>query len=295
MWQRFFPKPVGSLVSLLLLLAASACTSAAVAVANLPTHFDDVVVTQNISYGAAPWQKLDIYQPPPTDADQPHKVIVFFYGGRWTFGSKNDYRFVGSAFAKRGYIVVIPDYSKYPAVKFPAFVQDGAKALAWTADHIGNYGGDAGQLYVMGHSAGAHIGALLAADPAYLQAEGKDRARVIAGFIGLAGPYDFTLDTDDLRDMFGPPQNYSRMQVTTFIDGRQPPMLLLYGDADKEVARYNLDRLVERIHQKGGCVQTIIYPGVTHIGLVGAISDFGSDAPVIDDTVDFIEGKKCGK
>jgi acetyl esterase/lipase len=279
--------------SLGLLLAATACTRVALTAVNLPTYFDATKISQNISYGSEDWQKLDIYK--PSDDKPMRGVIVFLYGGRWTFGSKNDYRFVGTAFADQGYVVVIPDYSKYPAVKFPAFVQDGARALAWVSDNIQSYGGDPQRIYLMGHSAGAHIGALLTADPHYLAAEGKSRSQLIKGFIGLAGPYAFTPDAPDLIAMFGPPSRYLNMQVPTFIDGKQPPMLLLYGDADKDVGRYNLDRLVTRIHEKGGCVQQIIYPGVTHTGLVGAISWLGSDAPVVTDTTHFIESTPCVK
>ena len=119
--------------------------------------------------------------------------------------------------------------------------------------------------------AGAHIGALLTANPAYLAHEGKDRNAVIRGFAGLAGPYAFTPDEPDLIDIFGPPERYPAMQVTTFIDGTQPPMLLLYGDADTTVRRYNLDRLEAKIQEKGGAVNNIIYPGTDHLRIVGAL------------------------
>src|SRR5262249_25592652 len=157
------------------------------------------------------------------------------------------YRFAGDAFARHGYIAVIPDYRKYPRVRFPAFVEDSAKALAWVYSHIADYGGDRDRIFVAGHSAGAHICAPLTADPHYLAHEGQDRSTVIRGFAGLAGPYAFTPSEPDLEDMFGPPERYPAMQVTTFIDGTQPPMLLLYGGSDTTVRRYNLDRLEARI------------------------------------------------
>jgi acetyl esterase/lipase len=215
-------------------------------------------------------------------------VIVFLYGGRWTVGEKHDYRFVGSTFADKNFVVVIPDYRKYPQVRFPVFVDDAAKALAWVSDHIADYHGNPTRIHVMGHSAGAHIGALLAADARYLAAEGKDRSQVIHDFAGLAGPYAFTPDEPDLEDMFGPPSRYPSMQVPTFIDGHQPPMLLLYGDKDTSVKYRNLERVEQRIKEQGGCVRSTIYPGVGHTGILGALSWINlQGAPVVQDIQTF--------
>jgi acetyl esterase/lipase len=160
------------IVFLGLLLATSACTQAAFTAANLPTHLVEMTVEHDRAYGPEPSQKLDIYVP-ADPKDKLMDAIVFFYGGRWTYGAKEDYRFVAATFAKEGFIVVIPDYRKYPYVRFPVFVEDGAKALAWVYDHIAELHGDPARIHVVGHSAGAHIGALLTADPHYLADEGK--------------------------------------------------------------------------------------------------------------------------
>ena len=273
------------------LLAVGACSQAVFTLANLPTHFDDMTVVRDQAYGPLPSQNLDIYMP-ANAKDKPLDVIVFFYGGRWTYGAKEDYRFVGATFAGRGFVVVIPDYRKYPQVRFPAFVEDGAKALAWIHDHIEEFHGDPRRIHVMGHSAGAHIGALLAADSHYLADEGKKRSAVIRDVVGLAGPYAFTPDEPDLEDMFGPPTNYPNMQVTTFIDGTQPPMLLLYGDADTKVRPSNLEKLQQRISERGGCVRSIVYHAVGHAGILGALSWLTpGSVPVLDDITTFFHSR----
>jgi acetyl esterase/lipase len=256
-------------------------------IVNFPAALSRTVVLRDVPYGAGEWQKLDVYAP-PGEQNPKLPVVVFFYGGRWSLGSKKSYRFVGDAFAKRGCVAVIPDYSKYPQVRFPSFVQDGAKALAWVRDHISDHDGDPDRIFIAGHSAGAHIAALLAADRSYLAAEDKDRGDVVRGFAGLAGLYDFTPDEPDLEDMFGPQDRYSAMQVTTFIDGTQPPMLLLHGDADTAVKRYNLERVESRIKEKGGTVRSIVYRGVRHGWIVGALSWVNfRGPPVIDDMLAF--------
>jgi acetyl esterase/lipase len=274
---------------LALLLTMSGCTQAAFTAANLPTRLVEMAVERDRAYGPDPSHKLDIYVPANAEAKQ-LDVIVFFYGGRWTYGAKEDYRFVGATFVDKGFIVVIPDYRKYPQVRFPRFVQDGAKALAWVSDHIAESHGNPARIHVVGHSAGAHIGALLAADPHYLADEGKHRSLVIHDFAGLAGPYAFTPDEPDLEDMFGPPQNYPHMQVTTFIDGTQPPMLLLYGNRDTAVKLANLEKLEGRITQRGGCVRARIYPDTDHTDLIGALSWWNlQKVPVVEDITAFFD------
>lgn len=282
-------KNINRVLSFVALLLTSACTQVGLFAANAPTAFNDVQVTRDVAFGAEPTAKLDIYT--PADAKNgPLDVIVFFYGGRWSSGHKEDYRFVGSALAKKGFVVVIPDYRKYPQVKFPGFIEDAAMAVAWTYDHIDAYGGRRDRINVSGHSAGAHIGALVTADPSYLKALGKERDDVIQRFAGLAGPYDFIPEDADLKDMFGPPEKYPQMQVPTFITGHEPPMLLLYGDADIDVGRFNLDQLQDKIKEKGGAVESIIYPGIDHVWIVASLAWFGQHrAPVAQDMAAFLK------
>lgn len=272
------------LISLTLLCG---CTKIGTQLANLPTHFDGITVKHDILFDPANAQRMDIYL--PADTGQEHDVIVFFYGGRWSSGSKDDYAFVGSSFAKEGYIVVIPDYRKYPDVRFPAFAQDAAAAVSWVSDNISAYGGNNGQIFVAGHSSGAHIGALIAADPEYLAAYGKTR-NTIKGFAGLAGPYAFTPEEADLKDMFGPPEDYPHMQVPTFIDGKEAPMLLLWGEDDTAVGRFNLEKLQAAIEKKNGRVVTRIYKDIDHVWIVGALSWLGRyKAPVLKDITSFFK------
>lgn len=93
--------------------------------------------------------------------------------------------------------------------------------------------------------------------------------------------------------MFGPASNYPSMQVPTFIDGTQPPMLLLYGNSDSAVKRANLEKVEQRIKQRGGCIRSVIYPEVDHSGLVGALSWWNlQSVPVLDDILTFFASCK---
>ncbi len=251
----------------LAVLFLNACTEAGLFVANVPSTFNNATTYSDIIYDRETGQKLDLYVP-QNARNAP--VLVFLYGGRWTFGQKEQYRFVANRFLTEGYIVVIPDYRKYPAVKFPAFVKDAAAAIAWTHKNIGDYNGDPNMIFLSGHSSGAHLGALVSTDPQYLKEYGLRRS-VIKGFVGLSGPYAFEPQSDDLKAMFGPPEQYPRIRANNFVDGGQPPMLLIQGLDDGTVALQNTKKLKAAIENQGGQVEMVTYPDIDHSETIGSL------------------------
>ncbi len=246
------------------------------------------LVANGVPYGDDPRQTLDIYR--PDGGPGPFPVVVFLYGGGWNSGTRAMYRFVGGALADNGFVTVIPDYRLFPAVRFPAFLQDNAAAVRWTWDSIGRYGGAPGPLFLMGHSAGAYNTAMLALDPQWLANVGLGRNN-LCGAIGLAGPYDFLpLNTDELRTIFGPPDQLARTQPINFVDGKEPPMLLLAGSTDTTVNPDNTLRLAARIRAAGGAVEDKIYPGIQHEELVGSLGvPLRFLAPTLHDCVAFMQ------
>jgi len=143
----------------------------------------------------------------------------------------------------------------------------------------------------MGHSAGAHIAALLALDERYLRSVGGNK-RWLKGMIGLAGPYDWLpYFSESDKQIFGPPSQYPASQPINFVDGDEPRLLLMYGNKDKTVKIRNIDNLAAAIRSKQGKVKTIFYPRLGHIGIVGALSiPLRSRAPVLEDVTAFIYG-----
>ncbi len=265
-------------------LSLSACTPAQLL--NATISRSGLTVTHNVAYGPAAREKLDIYRP---QGSSHTPVIVFFYGGSWNSGSKAMYPFVAATLARRGYAVVVPDYRVYPEVRFPTFLEDNARSVAWTQAHLAELGGDPDRVFLMGHSAGAYNAAMLALDPSLLNAAGTSRDR-IAGVIGLAGPYDFLPITgEDIKPIFAPVNDGPLSQPITYVDGHAPPMLLLAGADDTTVYPRNTISLAARITSKGGAVQSHIYPGLGHIGLITAIAPiFQGRAPVLAAVTDFI-------
>ena len=258
------------------------CSAAQIVNALVP-HGDFQLVADQ-SYGDLPRQKLDIYTPLKTDRTTP--VVIFFYGGNWQTGSKRDYLFIGEALTSRGFIVVIPDYRLYPEVRYPAFLDDAAQAVAWTLRHFDEIGSDPTSVHLMGHSAGAYIAAMLALNPRWLTG---DRARITSA-VGLAGPYDFLPLTDPvLQTIFGTETDLARTQPITYADGTAPPMLLISGLNDTTVMPANSKRLAARIREHGGTATDKYYPAIGHIALVGAIAKpLRFIAPTLRDVVEFL-------
>src|ERR1700730_6764996 len=158
-------------------MRAAGCGRLEFMAANVPAIFGDYRRHADLPYGADPQQRLDVYVPRRVSA-APRPVVVFWHGGRWKFGDKADYRFVGAALAELGYVAVLPNYRHYPSVKLPGFMEDAARASRWASENAAEFGADAGRLYVMGHSAGAHMAALVTLDPRYFAAAGQAPPRI---------------------------------------------------------------------------------------------------------------------
>lgn len=234
--------------------------------------------------------RLDVWAAPaPASVRRP--VLVFFYGGAWVKGRRQDYGFVGKAYAARGFVVVVPDYRLVPKVRFPAFVADGAAAVRWAHDNIARYGGDPQRIVLAGHSAGAYIAILLALDRHYLGVAGVD-PNVVRAAAGLAGPYDFYPFTSERAvDALGRWPDPRATQPIAYARADAPPLWLATGTADTEVRPRNSVALAARERALGSRTTTLrLYPGLSHDDLVMAISKpFRGKAPALAESVAFFD------
>lgn len=250
-----------------------------------PGDGDTSRIAADIAFGDDPRQQLDIYAPVGRSG---LPVIVFFYGGSWASGARGDYGFAARALAAQGFVVVVPDYRLVPQVRFPAFVEDGALAVAWVARNIARHGGDPARLALCGHSAGAHIAMLLALDRQWLAATPD----VVKAVVTLAGPFDFApfVPGGAAQAALGGAPDIAMTQPIHFARKDSAPMLLLTGDADTTVQPRNSRVLAERTMALGGHAELIEYPGIGHIGIVLALAKpFRGKAPVLADTARFLD------
>lgn len=273
------------LASLAPLLAA--CSP--VALIDRLTPSDTYIFRGDIAYGPAVRQRLDVYSPLAAAGSAP--VVVFFYGGSWNGGSRSMYRFVGEALAARGIVTVIADYRLYPEVRYPDFLQDCARAVKWTVQHAAQFNGNPRQLYLMGHSAGAYNAAMLALDPRWLHGVGLRRTD-LAGWIGLAGPYDFLPITDRaVQPVFHHPDYPPGcMPIDYAHDKHAPRTFLGAARVDSLVnPQRNTAQLADRLRADGADVTLDLYSGVNHQTLIGSFAaPLRWMSPVLDDVVRFV-------
>ncbi len=279
----------GALAASVVLLGATiAC--APVATLNAFAARDTFTLADGVAYGPLPRQRLDIYTPTTTRPPSGRPVVLFFYGGSWNHGERADYRFVGEALASRGALVLVADYRLYPEVRYPAFLEDGARALAFALREAAALGGDARRVFVMGHSAGAYNAAMLALDPRWLAATGH-APRELAGWIGLAGPYDFLpIGNPEVKPVFFHPDYPAGSQPVEHAGSGAPPAFLGAARHDTLVDPVrNSEGLAARLRAAGVPVEQVLYDRVDHTTLAGA---FGRPlrwlAPVLDDVMGFV-------
>lgn len=284
---------IAALFGLLIALAAAAgCSRLGAFNAVVPKDGGVKVAASAVAYGADARQKLDIYA--PSDATASKGVIVFFYGGSWNSGDRGDYAFAARAFASRGYTTAVLDYRLVPEFRYPAFIEDGAKAVAWVHRNIARYGGDPDRIFLVGHSAGAYNEMMVALAPEFLRVEGL-QTNVVKAVVGISGPYDFLpLAVDETREAFKGVSNLPATQPINRVARNRyaPPMLLLHGEADDFVYPRNSKRLAAVLRRAGHSVEERYYPGVDHVGTLLAISRPLRDrAPVVDDVVRFLDAR----
>ena len=235
-----------------------------------------------VAYGREPRHRMDWYRRQPGRFGP---TVIFFYGGNWQSGRRRDYRFVADTLLKLGYDVVIPDYRLYPEVRFDAIRDDAQLAVNKVMEALPQ---DA-PVFVMGHSAGAQLGALLTLDTRLL----ADNQR-IKGFIGLAGPYDFYPFTEDEHwDLFAPEDRYPESQAVNYVRADASPLYLLHGEDDHRVRRGHSKSLMEKQQAAGGEAAREVYPGMGHVEILVEFSIFHrGKSRVVHDVGEFLARRK---
>lgn len=224
---------------------------------------------RSIAYAEHSRHRLDVCRPAAAVAAP---VVVFFYGGAWRSGNKGLYRYVAKALARRGYVAVVPDYRIFPQARYPDFLEDGAQVVRWAKDNVGRFGGDPDKIFLKGHSAGAHIAAMLSIDARWLHQVGLAPGRDIAGLIGISGPYDYLpLRDETLKVIFGGADRQDTQPIFHVTSGA-PPALLMTGGRDRLVEPGNATRLAERLVAAGNTATVKTYRRVGHYFIIAAVA-----------------------
>jgi len=273
-------------------VAVVACSPIRALNALLPS---DSYELATVAYGAGERRQLDVYTPRATaERVRPANgwpLVVFFYGGSWNHGERESYRFVGEAMAARGILTVIPDYRLYPEVRYPEFLKDNAAAMAWALREAARLGADPKRVFAMGHSAGGYNAAMVALDPRWLGAEGLKTTQ-LAGWIGLAGPYEFLpIENPDAQPVFFHPNTPLESQPILYATASTPRTFLGAATEDNLVnPERNTRQMGTKLQAAGVPVTVQFYPRTNHITLIGAFAaPLRFLGPVLDDVVDFVK------
>lgn len=249
-----------------------ACSPLRLINATVPS--DTHTVLRDEAYGNAGRQRMDVYLPVDKTPDAP--MAVFFYGGSWSSGERADYKFVGEALASRGIVTVIADYRLSPEVRYPVFLQDCAQAVRWARDNAQRLGASRSRLFVSGHSAGAYNAAMLALDARWL-AEVAMQPAELAGWAGLAGPYDFLpIGIPEVQVAFNWPDTPASSQPLFHAPagtGLKHRVLLLAAKSDTLVnPQRNTLAMAQALQQRGTPVELELFDRVNHVTLIGAMA-----------------------
>lgn len=249
-------------------------------------------VQRDEAYGQAERQRMDVYLPLDKTSDAP--MAVFFYGGSWSSGARADYKFVGEALASRGIVTVIADYRLSPEVRYPVFLQDCALALRWARDNAQRLGASPSRLFATGHSAGAYNAAMLALDARWLSEVGM-RPEELAGWAGLAGPYDFLpIGIPAVQRAFNWPDTPANSQPLFHVPasaGLKHRVLLLAAQSDTLVnPQRNTLAMAQALQQRGTPVELELFDRVSHTTLIGAMAPpLRGLAPVLERFSGFLQ------
>ncbi len=259
--------------------------------------------------GSAPLQTLDTISAPANASCPPAgcPVLVFVHGGGWQRGDKQPSLRFGRTYARAGITFVTLNYRLSPAVQHPAHVEDVATAIAWVKANIAEYGGDPRRVFLMGHSAGAHLVSLVVTDRQFLATHGI-RPDQIAGVIPLdTATYDLTFfgrtDPGDRREPDD--QGRSPFKQTAFTDSPEtwraasplhtihpgttyPPFLIIYAAHRLKTAAPESERFAEALRTAGTRVETLAVPNRTHQTIFR--EQVNRDDPVTRAVIGFVTG-----
>ncbi|EGN75454.1 esterase/lipase [Idiomarina sp. A28L] len=288
--QLYYPQ-LGLLAVILLLVALlSACQPLTVLNSVVPAGAYSL--ESDIDYGSDARQSMDLYL--PADGHYNEHVLVFVYGGAWDQGSKEQFEFVGQAFARLGYITLIPNYRLYPDAEFPAFVSDVAMAIGEMRNHLPKSCNLGSSIILAGHSAGAHTAALLAADNQYLNQNNAGDIE-IAALLALSGPYDLPLDHERVREKFGQVEGNEANPIA-LATANMPPTLLIHGEADTVAEPAHAEKFQARLEELGVPVTMHLYSSTRHASVVASLaSPLRFLTPVYADIQAYLEERELNQ
>lgn len=255
-----------------------------------------VKTAKNINYAGNAEEKntLNIFYKNDSIKNKP--VLVFIHGGSWSSGKKETYWWLGRNFARKGVVTVIINYPLAPNAQYEKMADDCALAVKWVQANISNYTASPDKIFVMGHSAGAHLGELINADPKYFQ-----QARIKNPIKGIILNDPFGLDIfeylteaekdgyyyDFLRTFTNKPATWKLASPMDYVDHIKNPHLLFYGGKTYGAIKTQTPRLYEKLKANHIPVEIKEIKGKSHVPMISQMIFGGND--LYEDIVAFVK------
>lgn len=234
-----------------------------------------------------PRQTLDVYSPANAKGAP---VVFWIHGGGWQAGSKKDVQLKPGAFTEKGFVFVSVNYRLLPeAQSIHQMAGDLARALRWVCDHAGEIGANSGRVFVMGHSAGAQLAALICTDDRYLKAE-KLSFEILKGCVPVDGDtYDVPMQISMVEERratsykkkFGDEKSQKELSPISHVArGKGIPPFLILHVAEHPETRAQSQKLAKALNDTG--VQATAYPaeGKNHTTINSELGGKGDGATV---------------
>jgi arylformamidase len=266
-------------VRTLFTLAIALCTSLATAA--------EPKVQRDVAYVEPKTERrtLDVYAP---TSGTDHPIVVWIHGGGWRQGDKRSVQLKPQAFVDRGFVFVSTNYRFVPQVTVKEMTGDVAKAIRWAHDHAQEFGGNPKSIFVMGHSAGAHLAALVCTDDRYLQAESLSLS-LIKGCVPVdTAAYDIperfaqsdAAKAKNGKAIFGQDAAMHReLSPVTYVGQvKSIPAFLILHVADRPDSTAQSQRFAKVLQQAGISAATVPGEGKTH-GTINSELGLPDDKP----------------
>jgi acetyl esterase/lipase len=242
----------------------------------------EVSITRDIHYGPGPDQIVDVYQPDQCKS-RACPVTMWVHGGGWRYGNTSGKLSteMQTLWAEQGIVMVGVNYRLAPRFQHPAQIEDLASAVNWVHDHISQYGGNPNRVSLLGHSAGAHLVALVATNPTYLGAHGLSPKGAIANVFPIdTASFDLTHPSRPVARMvknaFGTDQSVLReaSPIWDVVKGGSYPPFFIAATRVRRDAVETSEELTRRLKEAGTPVEfmTMDYPGAGQLKAHGMIA-----------------------
>ncbi|WP_047545828.1 alpha/beta hydrolase [Psychroserpens sp. Hel_I_66] len=196
---------------------------------------------------------LNVFQPRDKDAKN-LPVVIFVHGGYWTEGDKDIYGFLGRNFSKHDVVTVIPSYTLSPKANYDTMASEIVKAIQWTVDSITNYKGNPDNIYLMGHSAGGHLIALVSTNPKYLENTSAIKGVILNDAAGL-DMYSYlqnnppTTEYNYITTWTTNPEEWRNASPLYFVDEKSPPFLIYVGEKTYPSIKEQNSVFIEKLNE----------------------------------------------